>query len=238
MYVNDSTLRFGANSQANDLQRKPDIRLRFHLDAIDSTLPFPSGLASMEHDATAYTSLFGGDPASSLTEDGQISKPLRFSGTSPLLVIHPDESNRKGCSPYEAGTVQPDAVLFVERGGCTFIQKLSLGKAAGAAGVIIASDTNDRINPSADSDEVEFARLQLSDVALVVVSQKDAQIVSDLLRHGSTYGVRVLMLVEHQGKSASPHAETNWKDWDRNSRAEPRILYVNGRPLINAELLV
>jgi ER degradation enhancer, mannosidase alpha-like 1 len=236
--MNDSTLSLGANGQARDLHRKPDTRLHFRLDTVDTTLAFASGFGSTEHEATvtAYTSLFGGDPTRSRTEDGgQTSEPLRFSGTSPLTVIRPGESNRKGCSAHEEGSVQPDAVLFVERGECSFIQKLSLGKAVGAAGVIVASDTNVPINPTADSNELEFAGVQFSDVALVVVGQTDAQLVSDLLDHASTYGIRVRMLVENPGKSVSPHRETDEKE---NDKGAPRILYVNGRPLINVELLV
>lgn len=222
------------------MRRKPDVRLHFHVDTIDTTLPIASGFGLIEHEATvmAFTSLFAGDPAVSQTEEGQVLEPLRFSSAIPLHVIRPSENNRRGCSAYEEGSIQSDSVLFVERGDCTFLEKLSMGKAVGAAGVIVASDTNDPINPTADPKERESAGSELSDVALVVVRQTDAQSVSDLLDYASTYGIGVHMLVEPQGSSTSPRAETDGKHSHRTVPSGPRTLYVNGRPLINVQLLV
>jgi ER degradation enhancer, mannosidase alpha-like 1 len=229
-------LKLGTNSKANtSIQRKSDIRLHFHLDNVDTVLPFGSGFGSVEHKATvtAFTSMFAGDPAVMLTEEGQRSdQRLRFSGSSPLPVIRPGEANLKGCSAYMEGSIEPGGVLFVGRGGCTFLQKLSMGKAAGAAGVIVTSDTNDPINPTADASDLDYARSQLSDVALVVVGQTEAESVSDLLDLASAHGIGVQMLVENQGRT-TPHNE----EWDKNA-LDGRVLYVNGRALINVELLV
>lgn len=186
---------------------------------------------------TAFTSLFAGDPAATMEEGSIAKEPLRFSGASPLPVVRPTMDNRKGCSPYEEGSVEPNAVLFVDRGGCTFLRKLLLGKDAGAAGVVVAADTNDRINPTVASDEPDTARAQLSDVALVVLGQTDAQSVSDLLDFACGPGTQVRMLVEHRRTPPSPNPQTNDGIQDNKDRSG-QILYVNGRALINVELLV
>ncbi|KAF8591445.1 glycoside hydrolase family 47 protein [Ramaria rubella] len=235
VYVNDSALNFGLNSN-NELHRDPEIRLRFRLDAKDIILPLESGLEAMgqEVTVTAFTSLFAGDPAIGLTNP-QGHQTLRFSDMNPLQVLRPESSNGQGCSIYAEGSVHQDAVLLVERGECTFLQKLLMGKAAGAAGVIVASDTENPINPTAESSELEYATSDLSSVALVILSRSTARTVSDLLDSAYSHGVAVLMSVEHQEGSMS--REEQGENWDGGAQ-NGQILYVNGRALINAELLV
>ena len=236
VYVNDSALHLRTIDRNDPQHREPDIRLHFHLNQIDTLLPFGSGLETIQQDATitAFTSQFAGDPAIRLGEGEQT---LRFSDASPSPVIRADAANRKGCLAYSEGSVPPDAVLFVERGDCTFLQKLSMGSAVGAAGVIVASETEEGINPTAEPDEQEYARTQLSDVALVVVSRSAARMVSEMLEFASRQKIDVLMSVEHEGTSTSPHAEPQDENTNKNAKGG-KLLYVNGRPLINTELLV
>ena len=48
-----------------------------------------------------------------------------------------------------------DAIVLLHRGTCTFIEKLAYAKRAGARGVVVISDMDMAINPSAEAEELE-----------------------------------------------------------------------------------
>jgi mannosidase alpha-like ER degradation enhancer 1 len=95
--------------------------------------------------------------------------------------------------------------------------------------VIVVSDSEEPINPTAEAVELEYGQSNLLDVALVVLRQSEARTLAGLLDTASRHGVDLLMSVEKQGSSLPKSGN--------KSNIGIRYLYVSGRPLINVELL-
>ncbi|KAF8529066.1 alpha-mannosidase [Hysterangium stoloniferum] len=228
VYLNDTSFHLPPDPLDKQLRRRPDVRLHFYLDVSDSPLllNYDIEAVAQEGTMTAFTALFGGDPT---VGSGHTQEVLRFSGPEPVYVIRAAEANRMGCQSYDKD-LPAGVVLVVDRGECTFLQKLSMAKTAGAVGVIVASDTDEPINPSAEAVELEYAQRNLQDAALVVLRQSDVETLAGLLDTASRHDIGLLMSVDSQASSLpKPHSK---------SGIGIRYLYVNGRPLINMELLV
>lgn len=230
VYLNDTTFHATVTPVEEELKRGIDVQLHFHLQLEDPSMLFSLGFEVSEQDLalTAHTALFGGDPTISWRDGGHSNKLIRFAGPDPLVLLQPESHNRWGCQDYNSA-LSMETVLFVERGNCSFFQKLKMAKAAGAAGVIVASDTEDHINPTGDAREQDMASKELADVALVVIPRSGAQMINELLGHAHFSGLQLLMSVDHQ---PSPQTTTGKRP------SSTRYLYVNNRPLINVELLV
>jgi mannosidase alpha-like ER degradation enhancer 1 len=64
-----------------------------------------------------------------------------------------------------------DEALLVDRGECTFLEKLLNAKEAGASGVIVINDDDARVSPSIDDEEREEVGDAVDDVALVILTK-------------------------------------------------------------------
>ncbi|QRW05174.1 glycoside hydrolase family 47 protein [Ceratobasidium sp. AG-Ba] len=138
------------------LSRKLAIQLRVRNPATEQ-----------QEDLLATTAMFGADP-----EDVKGTAAFRVGFTS-LPITTADPHNVDGCSSHIGRQGTPGAVLVVDRGGCTFLEKLQKAKEAGAAGVIVISDNDEFLNPSIDESEQEYVDAELKDVVLVAVTKSE-----------------------------------------------------------------
>ncbi|KAG5644060.1 hypothetical protein DXG03_009150 [Asterophora parasitica] len=227
VYINDTSL-FAALDAGQDTTKRTEVLLRFLADE-DPMLQVQTGMHKEPSDLTdsllvGYTSHFGGEVSAKPFSDGRASRFARQGG----VVVHRDSENTQGCRPYQHS--YPDSVLLVHRGGCTFLEKLLYARAASAAGVLVISDDNAAINPTANKDEIEVAG-DLSNVALVLLPLTAGEVVVDMLNYAEQGGLgQVRMLVEDDGVDTG-HIPVTPKDPNR-------ILYINGHPLQNTRLLV
>ncbi|KAL4075930.1 glycoside hydrolase family 47 protein [Scleroderma citrinum] len=229
VYINDTSLLSPAENLAK-LQRQPTVRLRIFLDTIDPLLENRAGMVDMDADIylTAYTAQFGVDPSAPSASTATLF------GHSDGMQIRKDDSNRLGCTDYEED-FGGDAVL-VWRGECTFLEKLVYARKAGASGVIVISNDDEPVNPSATLEEIAAAG-DLDDVVLV------------LLPH--TTGKGLAAMVDGAGVLSYGHVLFSLDRWtlppqgwteeeileEENRENAMHILYVNGRPLLNTRLL-
>jgi ER degradation enhancer, mannosidase alpha-like 1 len=172
----------------------------------------------------ASTALFGGDLNAQTDE-----KPLRFGSGSGVRLARQSE-NPYGCDPSPKNTYDGDAVLAI-RGECTFLEKLVNARNAGASGVVVISDQEHGINPSANAPELHAAG-DLHDVAIVVVTKSDGELVTTMMDSVDARGKgEVQVAVERVGEAAEQHTA-------KRKVESGRLLHINGHPLLNTRLLV
>ncbi|EJF62997.1 alpha-mannosidase [Dichomitus squalens LYAD-421 SS1] len=243
---NDSTLAtapVGAKVQTTSSKRTPEVGLRLYLDYVDPMLqlggPGNPGMQDVitETNVVAATALFAGDPAA--------DPPLRFGhghGDGVRVVRFPD--NPLGCSEYSEVLVDDEAIV-VDRGECTFLEKLIFAQRAGASGVVVLSNEEHHVNPSAERGELEAAGPQLNDVAVVVLRKSDADQVAQMLDAAERLGLgTVKLVVEPSGSPAEHRGEKNEQTQEEGQSKKQieegpiRVLYLNNHPLLNTRLIV
>lgn len=209
------------------LQRKPIIRLRVLLDTADPHLVTRPGMVEWDADMhiTASTALFGAD-LSALPPSEEID-PLRSWRGTGVRILKNDE-DRLGCSTYK-GDLAGGAVL-VWRGGCTFLEKLVYARDAGASGVVVVSDDDKVVNPSATPEEIAAVG-GLDDVALVLVPSTSGMGLAAVVDGAGVLGYEQVYLSLDLKEDARP-------DGDPDEHRRGQLLYVNNRPLLNSRLLV
>jgi len=179
----------------------------------------------------AFTSLFGAD----------FNNPKRKTRlSSPNLKLVQDASNPFGCQAYSSSSViRVDNVLVVDRGGCTFVEKLRHASKAGAAGVIVISDTDEFMNPSTDHDEPAD---DLADSGLVVITQSGGKALMSLVELARkqdtfvTLAVEPELMVEVQSSEASSHIPTDIEPDTLDGKL--RYIYLGGKPILNMIILI
>jgi len=201
------------------------IQLRFYVDAVDpmfNMLNMMEMVNDMELSVTGYVGFFGAD----LLEDTE-ELPLKLTG---LIPVYRDDGNEFGCEPYDKS--YQDGIILISRGECTFLEKLVEARNAGASGVVVVSDEDTAINPTADAGELVEAG-NLDDVAIVILPRTAGQLVEQLL--DTTQGIgQVMLSLEHEHQSAI----TDAGEVDDVPLKNDRVLYLNGHPLLNTRLLV
>ena len=253
VYVNDPELVLapldvhGALDRVSN-RRSPEVGLRFHLQYVDPLFHIQAALnqdGPTELFATASTALFGADPNAAPPIDG--SPPIRFGHGEGVRLVH-EPANPLGCAPY-AQTFAGDAVL-VHRGECTFLEKLVHARRAGASGVVVISDEDLHINPSAEAADLDGVEELVSDAVAVVLKRSVGEAVAAMLAAAEEKGVgQVLVAVEPDVEDVRPLAEQYPEEstpevdldveTDENApRDAIRMLYINGHPLVNTRLLV
>ncbi|PCH41185.1 glycoside hydrolase family 47 protein [Wolfiporia cocos MD-104 SS10] len=211
--------------------RIPEVNLRFYLEFVDPLFLLQPGTHDMATEVfvTASTALFGGDPTL-LSPTGE--PVLRFGRGDGSRLVR-EHSNSFGCQPYNR-TFHDNAVL-VMRGECTFLEKLVHARRAGASGVIVISDEETKINPSSDLDELVAVQDLINDAVVVVLKKSVGEVVSTLLSAAEEAGIgQVVVAVEPEAQPATNQqkkAPSEYKD-------TPRVLFLNGHPLLNTRLMV
>ncbi|KAJ7179913.1 alpha mannosidase-like protein [Mycena crocata] len=234
VYVNDSSIFTPAADEFEAAeQRSLDIPLRLFTDTSNSLLEAQTGIPDLLNIldvlTSGYTALFGPD----LWGD---EPPLRINHRGGV-PIYRDDSNTYGCLPYEE-TFQ-DAVLVTHRGECTFLEKLLMAKAAGAAGVLVISDEDVALNPTADAHELEAAG-DLGDVALVVLTPQMGQVLHEMLDSTEERGGQAMLQVDPE-RLPEPAEVSPTQEKEKPRRPQEKvhkILYLNGHPLLNTRLLI
>ncbi|KAI6151993.1 glycoside hydrolase family 47 protein [Pisolithus tinctorius] len=219
VYVNDTELRSSSESLAR-LQRRPTVRLRIFLDTMDPLLVTQVGTVETDTNIyiTAQTAQFGADPT---------RKAMTF-GHEGGVRVRRDESNPLGCREYDQ-KFGGDAVL-VWRGECTFLEKLVQAQKADASGVIVISDDDEAVNPSATAEEIAAAG-DLDDVALVLLPLTPGKGLAAMVEGAGVLGYgNVLFSVDFEGVPPATR-----RDGDVENM---HVLYVNGHPVLNTRLLV
>ncbi|EJD01333.1 alpha-mannosidase [Fomitiporia mediterranea MF3/22] len=248
VYVNDSTLQLVALKNLSSMDeiydnegfpsgRPRDVPLRFSLD-IEPALLVQPGVPEIEFKTIAFSASFGGDP---------IAQTRRVSGMGSGFGSRVTRvpSDRLGCEPYkrDTETAITDAVVLVHRGTCTFLEKFIHAKRAGARGVLVASDSDMPLNPSAEIVELEeFAGDSLDDAVIVAITQTAGEEISKLLDAAERLsGADLLVTVEPEGLPGKTDTQPS-NDSTGKERTKPpditRVLYLNGHPLLNTRLLI
>jgi len=233
VYINDTSIALG-KKKIQDEKKDPDrtaIQLHFYMQDVDPTAAASdTSEFTKEAYANGFNALFGAD----------LQNPrhpgIRFLDQAGLPVYQ-DHANPQACEPYQQA--YPDSVLFVHRGGCTFLTKLVNARAASAAGVVVISPDNAVLNPTADDDEMEAAG-DLDDVALVYLTQEMGKNVSDMLDAAEKYEDQqvVLVIASEAELAASSEEKSPEQKKHPTSTDTDRILYINGLPLLNTRLLI
>lgn len=185
----------------------------------------------------ANTASFGGDPYP-LAPDHE---PIGFSHQGGVRLVQ-DHSNQYGCGPYEQ--TYSDEVLLVDRGGCTFLEKLLNAKEAGASGVVVVNDNDIRVSPSIDEEEKEAVGNVADDVALVILTRTEGSVVTDMIERTRDSGMgQVMFTVDVESKQAGPKRKPtkiyrSSNDVDRLKDDTQKMLYLNGHALVNTRLVV
>ncbi|KAJ3573862.1 hypothetical protein NP233_g2134 [Leucocoprinus birnbaumii] len=236
-------------------KRDSDIQLRLFLDILDSKVAVQlanMGGSDLSWRINAFTAFFGADLSAHV--DDPAYKPPRMADSGGLPLFR-ESDNPKGCFPYNH--VYPDSVLVVKRGECTFLEKLLEARDAGAAGVIVISNEEVAINPTADANEAEEAG-DISDVGLLLLTPGAGKVLLHLMDTIAALGAGQVMMAIHRdplGDSSNrgpsyqrPQGEEVQEASDKeseevneektNDTTNPRILYINGHPLLNTRLLV
>lgn len=220
VYLNDSSLNVESTRNSEPLDREPAVRLHFEMEGVESIPLFSLG-DTQELAITAFTSLFGSDPYTNVYLGQQKGIP----------TLRVDGNNSMGCLPHTTESFL-GSIVVVDRGNCTFLEKLVMATAAGAVGVIVISDEEHPINPTADQNELAAVYDQISDATIVVISPPDGVALRDLLLRAAQENAQVIMSLENSDVPASKI------DSSEKQHTGPRYLYVNNRPIINVRLLV
>ncbi|KAG6813486.1 hypothetical protein H0H92_010511 [Tricholoma furcatifolium] len=222
VYFNDSSL-FAYLDSFQNTAKHLDVLLRFYAEDVDSLVEVQT-VKSVDTSKdlqqallVAHTAQFGGDLTTKRHSD---PNGLRFAHQDGVHV-YMDAENPMGCGPYRY--LHPHTALVVHRGECTFLEKLMHARDASAAGIIVISDDDLVINPTANADEIRTAG-DLNDTALVLLPQPAGEILLEMM-HRAEQGIisRVKMVLEEE-------------TIDIPAKDPNRILYINGHPLRNTRL--
>jgi mannosidase alpha-like ER degradation enhancer 1 len=187
----------------------------------------------------ASTAEFGQDLDQERLASHNATVANSFAVAGAHLIRFPD--NPLGCLPFNdtSGRIQ-NALVFVQRGDCLFIEKLANARRAGALGVIVWHDTEDRLNPSADPEDYERYGPEVQDGVIAVIPATAASFVSGRLQLEEQNPEKTIVMVSLEkewpeqllGEDPSLRTEPT-----KTERTSGRILYINGHPMINTELL-
>ncbi|KAG8835874.1 alpha mannosidase-like protein [Serendipita sp. 399] len=149
--------------------------------------------------------------------------------------------NDDGCKPYNdpMGRLR-DAVVFVKRGECLFIEKLFNARKSGAVGVVVWHDLEEHVNPSVEVGDLDEYGAGIEGGAMVVIPASAAAFVAGRLRleEEDPRKHKVMVKVEKEwpeqlfGQDPQP-IQTPTK----TEKTPGKILYINGNAMINTELL-
>ncbi|KAG5716543.1 ER degradation-enhancing alpha-mannosidase-like protein 1 [Termitomyces sp. T112] len=220
VYINDSSLLAHLDSKKNNKHLDLDVLLRFYAeDLIQTGLPITTS-DDMQVLLVGYTAQFGGALNIKPHSDPNSLQFAHLGGVN----VYSDVDNPLGCAPYKYS--HPSSVLVVHRGECTFLEKLIYARDASAVGVIVISDDDLIINPTANEDEIRAAG-DLSHTALVLLPHKAGEILLEMIRRAERGIISQVRMVLEDDTADIPQS----KDPDR-------ILYINGHPLRNTRLWV
>ncbi|KAF9534836.1 alpha mannosidase-like protein [Crepidotus variabilis] len=241
VYINDSTIFAHPGEESNIAQdelhrREAQVQLRVFTTESDTLLSSIQNIATdglIDVSITGYTAQFGADLSSNYVP----TKPTEFIATIKRpegLPVRREPSNLLGCSPFKES--YPNSAIIVHRGDCTFLEKLLNAHAAMADAIVIVSNENFGVNPTASPEELETAG-NIDDVAMILLPKKTGDLFEEMII--ATEGLKMAQIriaiepkVEEEEPEVVPPMEKE------QEKAHDRILYINGHPLINTRLLI
>lgn len=239
VYINDSAIWEPSGTG----QRPLDVPLRFSFNDEDVILEDISVQAALSPDEaaetdlllTGFTSSFGVDLTARTTTStsSKYSGSLSFSALGGMPLLREDD-NRLGCEPFKKSYT--GSVLMVHRGDCTFIHKIAMARDAGAVGVIVVSDEDMGINPTAEPEEVKTAG-DLTGIALVMMTRTDGAAVEEMMTFVNDRGWGSVQVEVDLPEPEPVEERRNVQPQDVVDDTS-RILYLNSHPLINTRLLM
>ncbi len=232
-YVIDQAAVTGAWSGAKESNGSPevfrDVTLRFSLSADSDNLSQAlTGVSDSDREfsALAYESNFGAR-ITSHKEAPAIHSPE-------VYLFHP-KKNPFGCQSYGVDAILPREVVVIRRGKCTFVEKLRQANIGGAAGVIVVSDGEIPLNPTAGDDDVQ----DLTNTPLVVVTQSTGKQIFDMMDLAREHETQVMLSIESElGASPSASAPKEIRDSELKDMAPKQYLILGGRPILNLLIMV
>jgi mannosidase alpha-like ER degradation enhancer 1 len=237
VYINDPnafrTPGEDSNLAQSELRRRElQVQLRIFSPDIESV----SNDNIMDLSITGYTASFGADLSSSHilnTSSAAYPAIVRPEG----VPIQYEDLNPHGCVSFE--NRYPDSALIVQRGKCTFLQKLLYARAASASAIIIINDNNLALNPTADPDELHAAG-DVGDAAVILLPKKIGEALEDMIiATGKSETAEIRISVDTKGLGGVGDLKPSLPvGKDKKDKDATRILYINGHPLINTRLLV
>ncbi|KAF4619947.1 hypothetical protein D9613_005188 [Agrocybe pediades] len=241
VYINDPHI-FPKEGNANLAQeeffhREPEVTLRVFTPELDSMLDISTGLLgskAIDVSVIGYTARFGADLSSHIAADAKgVTHKLR---NPKGLSVRRNSANEYGCDPYEE--TYADSMLITKRGHCTFLEKLVNARAGSAAGIIVISDEEMGINPTANRDELVAAG-NLDDVALVLLPKTAGEAFEELVNLTEKLHKPQVKIALQPRNMDLDEEQPGHPPVDTEEQPNPhRILYINGHPLINTRLLV
>jgi len=209
------------------------VQLRFFIDFVDPRSQMQFSVQDVGNDVvvTGHVARFGSHPEE-LMPAGSTARFGRGEG----VELVRDKSNIYGCLPY-LQSFQGEAI-FLHRGQCTFLEKLQRASEAGASGVIVISNEDIAISPTAGEEEIQEAGHSLDEVALIVLKKSEGREVTVMMdvTDGGRVG-RVMVVLERSAASSSEREVHDKTKQHGPPEKISRMLYVNGHPLINTRLL-
>jgi mannosidase alpha-like ER degradation enhancer 1 len=136
----------------------------------------------------------------------------------PTILRHVDSD---GCQPLAFDSTQSPFVVLLNRGGCTFLEKLVHASRAGAAGVIVAGfppstemDQDGLLRPSAEGEGSTYIK-EVEDKGMVYVDWRTGNVLRDVFQSPS--GVIYVEVLGFDGQVAQ---ETERAEEDAERRLE------------------
>ncbi|KAI0036847.1 hypothetical protein K488DRAFT_81833 [Vararia minispora EC-137] len=232
VYMKDAALltTIRASSPPDDriLSRTPDIAADFRIVNSDTLTDHPLCIT-----VTAQTALFSGDPGAPRAHE-----LLRAASPDGVMVVH-DKNNVYGCEDYtySFGDYTPGAVVLARRGECTLLDKLRHAWVADAAGVVVISSKDDRIQPSAEPEDLALAGA-IDDVIALSLTQSEGATVSKMVELVNSVGTwRVIMTLQPQRQEEiEVKLEGESRSERKGASRDAGVLHINGYPLVNTRL--
>jgi mannosidase alpha-like ER degradation enhancer 1 len=133
-------------------------------------------------------------------------------------------------------------MVFIERGDCLFIEKLAYARQAGALGVVVWHNTEERFNPSAEPEDIKQYGAAIRGGIMLVVPPFAASIIQNRLRleEEDPTTTAVMVQIEREWPVELLGDEPIAEPQTMPTQTKPtsgRVLYINGHAMMNTELL-
>jgi mannosidase alpha-like ER degradation enhancer 1 len=232
VHVTDSLFALSLWQTHPHQDRVRDIQILFQL-AENGALPESlSGIPETSRTLTlrAFTALFGVD------FNGQDVNLRQQTGQMPwqsLKLMRPS-TNTLGCNSYHPSSISSGVMIVVDRGDCTFVEKLRYASNAGASGAIVISDNDEALNPSFDSEEHVD---DLADSGLVVLTRTSGRALLEFMELAQRQNTFVTMEMEPEPGFVEGVQQQAAPSMDNTPNGEIRYIFLGGKPILNMVIL-
>lgn len=243
VYINDTNIFSPPGSKLTSAQedvynRDRDIDLQFF--ATQAITP-QATLDPPEFDVVVngFSAFFGADLSQPPSDTN--STVALFNDPAGLRVYQ-DPFNQQACQPY--ASTYPNGVLIAHRGACTFLEKLRNAHDAEAVGLVIVSNEDLPINPTANAEDLEEVGY-LNNTALVLLTRSTGKALLDLIDAVEERGTSQVKVTLHKPQTPTPTTDAVQEPAKESVPEEKlphdyddRILYINNHALLNTRLMV